>query len=101
MNEIAYNSIILHLCDHIVRQFDEAKNAKDLRTILDALFLCKTLPNRIYNLEKLFSFGMDLDKNLKLNLSDFSIIVKSLAHNEKKFDDKDLTITLWNFQPDF
>lgn len=94
MNEIAYSSIILHLSDNIVRQVDHAKDARTLRTALDALFLTKTLPNKIYLLEKLFSFKMDLGKDVEGNLSDYSIIVKSLAHNDKKFDDEDLAVIL-------
>lgn len=84
MNEIAYSSIILHLFDDIVRQVEESKTARDLWTAIDNLNLTKTLPNKIYLLEKLFNFKMDDRKDLKPNLSDFSILVKSLAHNDKK-----------------
>lgn len=38
-------------------------------------------------------------KDLEVTLSDFSIIVKSLAHNEKQFDDKDLVVILLNSLP--
>ncbi|CAI9753576.1 unnamed protein product [Fraxinus pennsylvanica] len=65
-----------------------------------ALFLTKTLPNKIYLLEKLFSFKMDSGKNLEANLSDFSILVKSLAHNGKKFDDEDFAVIFLNSLPD-
>lgn len=88
MNEIAYNSIILHLYDDIVRQVNEAKTVN--------LFLTETLPNKIYLLEKLISFKMDTRKHLKLNLSDFDIIVKNLAHSEKKLEDEDLVVILLN-----
>ncbi|KAL2498056.1 Uncharacterized protein Adt_23606 [Abeliophyllum distichum] len=39
---------------------------------------------------------MDASKDLEANLSDFSIIVKSLAHNNKKFADEDLAVILLN-----
>ncbi|CAA3009530.1 Hypothetical predicted protein [Olea europaea subsp. europaea] len=100
MNEIAYSSIILHLSDNIVRQVDSVKTTRTLWTALDALFLTKTLPNKIYLLEKLFSFKMDPGKDVEGNLSDFSIIVKSLAHNDKKFDDEDLAVILLNSLPE-
>ncbi|KAL2472239.1 Retrotransposon protein [Abeliophyllum distichum] len=43
---------------------------------------------------------MDLGKDLESNLSDFSKIVKSLDHNDNKFDDEDLAIILLNSLPD-
>ncbi|KAL2486099.1 Copia-like retroelement pol polyprotein [Abeliophyllum distichum] len=39
---------------------------------------------------------MDSGKDLESNLSDFSKIVKSLAHNNKKYDDEDLAVILLN-----
>lgn len=39
---------------------------------------------------------MDTRKHLKLNLSDFDIIVKNLAHSEKKLEDEDLVVILLN-----
>ena len=83
-----------------LRQVDSAKTARALWIALDALFLTKTLPNKIYLLEKLFSFKMDPGKDVEGNLSDFSIIVKSLAHNDKTFDDEDLAVILLNSLPE-
>lgn len=97
MNEIAYNSIILHLSDHIIRQVDVAKTARALQIALDKLFLTKTLPNKIQLLEKLVSFRTNTEKDLEINLSDFSIIVKSFAHNEKKFNNQDFGCDLIKF----
>ncbi|XP_022873536.1 G-type lectin S-receptor-like serine/threonine-protein kinase SD1-1 [Olea europaea var. sylvestris] len=77
-------------------QIDESEIARDLWTALDNMFLTKTLPNKIYLLEKLFSFRMDPGKDLEQNLSYFSITVKSLAHNNKNFDDEDLAVILLN-----
>lgn len=82
MNEIVYNSIILHLSDNIVREVDETKTARTFWTTLATMFLTKTLPTKIYLLERLFSSKMDPGKDLQLNLSDFSIIGKRVAHNE-------------------
>ncbi|KAL2472246.1 Retrovirus-related Pol polyprotein from transposon TNT 1-94 [Abeliophyllum distichum] len=100
MNEIAYGSIILHLSDNIVRQVDGSKTARVLRSALDTLFLTKTLPNKIYLLEKLFIFKIDTSKDLEANLSDFNIKVKSLSHNGKDFSNEDLTVILLNFLSD-
>lgn len=83
-----------------MRQVDEAKTARALWTALDTIFLTKILPNKIYLLENLFSHKMVPGKDLEVNLSEFSIIVKSLAHHEKKFDDEDLFVILLNLLPD-
>ncbi|KAL2476226.1 Copia-like retroelement pol polyprotein [Abeliophyllum distichum] len=80
MNEIAYSFIILHLFDNIVGQVDDSKTARVLWFALDALFLTKTLPNKIYLLKKLFSFKMDTSKDLEANLSDFSIMAKNVKN---------------------
>ncbi|XP_022872515.1 uncharacterized protein LOC111391515 [Olea europaea var. sylvestris] len=100
MNEISYNSIILHLSVNIVRQVDEVKIARALWIVFDTMLLTKTLLNKIFLLEKLFSLRMDSGKELELNLSEFIIIVKSFVHNEKKFDDEDLALILLNSLPD-
>lgn len=54
MNELAYGSIIMHLSDNKIKQVKATKTLGALWVTLDALFLTKTLPNKIYLLEKLF-----------------------------------------------
>ncbi|CAA2959977.1 Hypothetical predicted protein [Olea europaea subsp. europaea] len=43
---------------------------------------------------------MDTGKDLEANLSNFSILVKSFAHNDKKFEDEDLAVIIFNSLPD-
>lgn len=96
MNGISYKSIILYFYNNIARQVDETKTTRTLWIALDTMFLTKTLPNKIYLLEKLFNFRMDPGNDFEVNFSDFSTIVKSLVYNEKKFDDEGLVVILLN-----
>ncbi|KAL2541288.1 zinc finger protein [Abeliophyllum distichum] len=100
MNEIAYSSIFLHLTDNVLRQVSEQKTAVELWKRLDDLFMIKTLPNKVYLLEKLFSFKMDPSKDLDINLNDFNKLVQNLSIVDKKFDDEDLSVILLNSLPD-
>lgn len=61
-NGIAYNSIILHILDNNVRQVDDSKNTRDLRNVLDALFLTKTHKQDL-SVGKLLNRKMDLGKD--------------------------------------
>ncbi|KAL2498694.1 Uncharacterized protein Adt_24244 [Abeliophyllum distichum] len=100
MNEIAYSSIFLHLTDNVLRQVSEQKTAVELWKRLNDLFMIKTLPNKVYLLEKLFSFKMDPSKDLDVNLDDFNKLVQNLSNVDKKFDDEDLFVILLNSLPD-
>lgn len=61
-NGITYNSIILHILDNNVRQVDDSKNTRDLRNVLDALFLTKTHKQDL-SVGKLLNRKMDLGKD--------------------------------------
>lgn len=43
---------------------------------------------------------MDIGKDLEATLIDFNILIKSVAHNDKKFNDKDLVVILLNSLPE-
>ena len=70
VDEIAFSTIILHLSDSILRKVDEAKSTAKLWKKLEALYMVKTLPNKIFLLEKFFGFKMDTSKDLDTNLDD-------------------------------
>ena len=88
VDEIAFSTIILHLSDSILRKVDEAKSTAELWKKLEALYMVKTLPNKIFLLEKFFGFKMGTSKDLDSNLDDFNKLCLNLSNCDQKFPDE-------------
>ena len=63
-DELAYTSIILHLSDQVSRKVGKHDTAKALWDELKKLYLPKSLPNKLFLLEKFFSFRIDPTRDL-------------------------------------
>ena len=100
VDEIAFSTIILHLLDSILRKVDEAKSTAELWKKLEALYMVKTLPNKIFLLEKFFGFKMDTSNDLDSNLDDFNKLCLDLSNCDQKFSDEHFAMILLNSLPD-
>ena len=100
IDEIAYNTIILHLYDNVLRKVDDTKTTTELWKKLESLFLVTTLPNKIFLLEQFFSFKMDISKDLDANLDEFNRLCLNLDNCDKKFSDEHFAVILLNSLPD-
>lgn len=62
-NELAYTTIILHLSDQVLRKVGKKDTTKELWERLEELYLAKSLPNKLFFLERFFSFKIDTSFN--------------------------------------
>lgn len=88
MAEIAFSTMILYLSDNVLRQVEEVTSAVDLWKRLEDLYLAKSLPNKIFLKERLFSFRMDPSKSIEANLDEFKRITIDLTNIGEKISDE-------------
>lgn len=86
--EIAYNLLILHLFDNVLRQVDDENIAAKIWLKLKSIYVTKSLTNKTYFKEQLFGFKMDPNKSLDDNLDEFKKIIVSLANIEEKISNE-------------
>ena len=85
----ARNTIILCLCDQILRKVIKEKTAAKMWLKLEQLFMTKALHNRIYLKQKFYGFKMDESKTIYENVDEFTKLVADLENLDVKIDEKD------------
>ncbi|TXG48044.1 hypothetical protein EZV62_027338 [Acer yangbiense] len=102
MLEMALGTIILNLSDNVLREVNDETTAFDVWKKLESLYLTKSLTNKIYLKERLFSFKMDPNKGLGQNLDEFKRMTIELANagEKEKLSDENEAIILLNSLPD-
>lgn len=100
VDEIAFNTIILHLSDSVLRKVDEENTTAALWKKLEDLYLVKSLPNKIFLLEQFNGIKMDTAKYLEANLDDFNKLCLNLSNCDQKFSDEHFAVILLNSLPD-
>ena len=83
-----------------MRKVDEEKSTAALWNKLEKLYLVKTLPNKIFLLEKFFGFKMDTTKDIDANLDDFNKLCLDLSNCDQKFSDEHYAVILLNSLPE-
>lgn len=78
--ETIYSLLILYLSDNLLRQVDEENIVVKISLKLESLYMTKSLTNKTYLKEQLFSFKMDPNKSLNDNLDEFKKITVNLAN---------------------
>lgn len=100
MLETAYSKIILYLADNVLRQVHEAKSALEVWSKLDALYLTKSLTNKLYLKERFFGYKMDVNKDLEQNLDEYNKITLDLNNIGETVSDENKAIILLNSLPE-
>ena len=99
-DELAYTSIILHLSDTVLRKVGKLDSTKQLWEKLEDLYLLKSTPNKLYLLERFFSFKMDPSKDLDDNLDVFNKLVQDIVNCDEEVSETYKAIILLNSMPD-
>ena len=99
MNELACSTIVLSLSDSVIRKVGVIDSAKDLWDKLDDLYTETSLSNRMYLLEKLFKFKLDMSKDIDENIDCFSKLVLDIKRSRDKNIDDYTSIALMNSIP--
>ena len=96
MDELVFGLLMLNLFDNVLTQVNDEEITTKVWSKLESLHMVKSLSNKIYLKEQLFSFKMDPSKNLEENLDDFKIITVGLANIDEKISNENQAITLLN-----
>ena len=84
MLEMALGTIILNLSDNVIREVNDETTTFDVWKKLEGLYLTKSLTNKIYLKQRMFSFKMDPSKGLGQNLDEFKRMTIELANVGEK-----------------
>ncbi|KAK0588339.1 hypothetical protein LWI29_038366 [Acer saccharum] len=104
MLEMTLGTIILNLSDNVLREVNDETTASSVWNKLESLYLTKSLTNKIYLKERLFSFKMDASNGLGKNLDEFKKMTIELANvgdNEKMSDENEAIILLKSLPESF
>lgn len=99
-DELAYTSIILHLSDQVLRKIGKQDSAKDLWEKLEEQYMSKSLPNKLFLLERFFSFKIDMSKDLDDNLDTFNKLVQDITNAGEKVSEEYKSVILLNAIPE-
>lgn len=78
--EKAMNMIILNVGDHVLRKIEKCTTAAETWALLEALYMPKSLPNRVHAQLELYGFKMKDNRTVDENIDDFLKIVGDLSH---------------------
>ncbi|KAL0320497.1 UNVERIFIED_CONTAM: hypothetical protein Sradi_5311200 [Sesamum radiatum] len=99
-DEYAYSSIILNLSDSVIRKVGKQKSAKELWKKLEELYTETSLPTKLFLLEKLFKYKLDLSKNIDDNIDEFTKLIQDIMLTGDESIDEYSPIVLLNAIPD-
>ncbi|KAK4404587.1 Retrovirus-related Pol polyprotein from transposon TNT 1-94 [Sesamum angolense] len=99
-DEYAYSSIILNLSDSVIRKVGKQESAKELWKKLEELYTETSLPSKLFLLEKIFRYKLDLSKNIDENIDDFTKLIQDIKLTGDKNIDDYSPIVLLNAIPE-
>lgn len=97
--EKAMNMIFLNVGDHVLRKIERCTTAAETWSLLEALYLPKSLPNRVHAQLKLYGFKMQDQKSVDENIDDFLKIVGELSHLSIEVPEEVQAVLLLNALP--
>lgn len=96
MKDIAFSTIILYLAVNVLRQINDAKSANVVWTQLNAIYLTKSLTNKLYIKKRFFGFKIDSSKDQEHNLDEFNRILLDLSNIGETMSNENKAIILMN-----
>lgn len=91
----AHSSLILSLGDKPLREVAKETNAAAIWSKLESLYMTKSLANRLYMKQHLYSYKMNEEKDVLDQLEEFNMTVDELETiDENKIGDEDRAILL-------
>ncbi|KAL2243564.1 UNVERIFIED_CONTAM: hypothetical protein Sindi_0474400 [Sesamum indicum] len=94
--EFAYSSVILNLSHTVLRKVGKQHSSKDLWYKLEEHYTETSLPSKLFLLEKVFRYKLDLSKNIDENLDDFTKLIQDIKLTGDKNIDEYSPIFLLN-----
>ena len=100
LNDMAHSAIILNLSEGVLRKVGVIDSAKDLWKKLEDLYTETSLQSKLYLLEKIFKFRLDMSKDINDNLDVFTKLILDIKLTGDKHIDDYSPIVLLNAIPD-
>ena len=95
----AHSAIVLCLGDKVLREVAKEKTAANILTKLEELYLTKSLANRLFMKQRLYSYKFLEGKGVLEQLEDFNKAVDDLKNIDVTIGDEDKAILLLNALP--
>nr|GEW44213.1 hypothetical protein [Tanacetum cinerariifolium] len=99
LNKKAHSAVILCLGSKVLREVIGKTTAAEVWTKLETLYMTKSLANKLYLKNKLYTFYMPAGRKISEHIYEFNKIVLDLANIEIKFEDEDLALLLLTTLP--
>ncbi|KAE8700517.1 hypothetical protein F3Y22_tig00110556pilonHSYRG00215 [Hibiscus syriacus] len=97
--EKAHSAIILSLGDKALREVSREITAQALWAKLELLYMTKSLANRLFLKQRLYSFKMHEEKSITEQIDEFNKIIDDLENIDVKMEDEDKALLLLNSIP--
>lgn len=99
MMDRAHSLLILNLTDKVLQEVSKERTASGVWLKLESLYMTKSLANRLYMKQKLYSYKIVDDKSIGEQLDEFNKALDDLENIDVKMDDEDKAIILLNALP--
>jgi hypothetical protein len=101
LEEKAHSSILLSLSDGVLREVADEETAAGLWKKLENLYMKKSLTNRLFLKQRLYTLKMEEGTSLGNHLDEFNKILMDLKNIDIQIDDEDQALILLCSLPEF
>nr|GEZ29200.1 retrovirus-related Pol polyprotein from transposon TNT 1-94 [Tanacetum cinerariifolium] len=95
----AYSTLILCLEDYVLREVTKKTTAAGIWTKLTSQYMTKSLANRLYSKNKLYTYYMSPGTKLGDHIDEFNKLIIDLAKIDIEIEDEDQTLMLLTLLP--
>ena len=93
----AHSAIMLSLSDEVLREMENETIAAGLWLKLESIYMTKSLTNRLYLKQRLYTLRMTEGTPIQNHLDEFNKVIMDLKSMDNKIDDEDRTLILLFF----